>query len=96
MREQRGNSRNRCKSKLSGSGKGGISTQWRKGGCSITGLPGLRQVPDPRPTAVTAVGLCSEAGTSVSCPLSALAGTWGEGATGVWWGLVGATQAAAE
>lgn len=52
--------------------------------------------PDPCPTAVTTVGLCSEAGTPVSCPLSALAGTRGEGATGVGWGLVGATQAAAE
>lgn len=86
MRDQRGNSRNRYKSlEAARVWKGALSTRWRKGGCSITGLPGLRQVQDLRPSVVTWPLVCAqETGTPLSCPLSALVGTWAEGAM-CWW-----------
>lgn len=57
-------------------------------------MSGLRQVQGPCPSAVTIIGLVSEAGGPPSFPLCALVGTRGQGATVG--GLVGATQAAAE
>lgn len=51
-----------------------------KRGCSLTGIPRIRQVQSAGIIAVTAIGLVSEVGQPPSCQLYALVGTRGPGA----------------